>query len=247
MSINDKKPPIEHRKARRPRTLRDPENVIIEMLCTKHDSSWSELFKHTELGKATLSKHINNLITKNVVTTKIDPKKPRTILYTLTDPLTNNKDPHKGETRNINSTCIYMGQLISEIEDRKVAREVFRDYLKYVAESLISNFVDHIFLELIIAPDEHSIGGYPIVKKIEAGERIEDLSNDISQLWKEYSKKIDANSTLEALFWSLFKNSDFTFQLEGSLIEEIAFENGNSTNPIDTRLIKTILRHKRRK
>ncbi|MCL1977406.1 MAG: hypothetical protein FWG55_04795 [Candidatus Bathyarchaeota archaeon] len=232
MSLTDKKPNNNVKKKTRRRTIRSPKNVILEVLTPSNKLTWAELLKLTELGQGTLSDHLNQLINNKEVETQIDSNRPPKTLYALADPLVEKNEKQTEDPKKYSTTsfAIYAGHLISKIEDREIARKMFYEYL----EHMMTEFASTIF-----AAFWYNGVNWSIVNRIKNGEKLSNMSNEISQMWKECSKKIDANSKIEALFWAAIKNSDIALDDETEipvLIELMANKDDEQTHSATTNM-----------
>jgi DNA-binding MarR family transcriptional regulator len=229
-----------------PRTIRNPSNIIIEVLSMQYRATWAELLVETQLSKGTLSKYLSEMIKHKKIRTETDTsKRPPKTLYLLVDPaaklkkiLEKKKDPFFPDKKedweelepDYVAFAILVGHLISTLKDREIAKRLLKDYLEFTTSFLFAN----IFAGLeaaYICSDIHGRGSNDKTGKTrEPGEQIE----EILQLWKKNHEKFDVDPILEAIFWAIFKNADVAFEVK----EPVVLSFGNE---IYTKMDKSVM------
>jgi hypothetical protein len=208
-----------------PKAIRNPANAIIEALATHDKVTWAELLKLTHLSKGALSEYIKQMINDKKIKTETDGStRPPKTLYFLVDPVSQAKNPffHNQFDDKIHrkygldsdemapdytAFAIYVGNLISKLEDREKAKRLLNEYLKYATDSLISNILGAIWFTSITADGRSVVNN--INSKKQPHPQIQ--TDDILQLWKKHFKQFDVSSMIEAIFWTAFKNPDIAF------------------------------------
>ncbi len=208
-----------------PKAIRNPSNAIIEALATNDKVTWAELLKLTHLSKGALSEYIKQMIKDKKIKTETDgSSRPPKTLYSLVDPVSQAKNPFfynqfddkihrkygldsEEMAPNYTAFAIYVGHLISKVEDRKKAKRLLNEYLKYATDSLVSNMLGAIWFTSITAE------GLSVVNNINSKKEPQRQSQteDIVELWKKHFKQFDVSSMIEAIFWTAFKNPDIAF------------------------------------
>jgi len=208
-----------------PKAIRNPSNAIIEALATHDKLTWTELLKLTHLSKGALSEYLKQMIKNKQIKTETDgSSRPPKTLYSLVDPISKTKNPFfinqfddkvrlkygldsSEMAPNYTAFAIYVGNLISKVEDRQKARRLLDEYLKYTTDSLISNILGAIWFTSITFDGLSVVGS--INSKNQPQPQVQ--TEEILQLWKKHFKQFDVSSMIEAIFWTAFKNPDIAF------------------------------------
>jgi len=164
---------------------------------------------------------------KQIKTETDGSSRPPKTLYSLVDPVSKAKNPffynqfddkiHRKYgldsdemAPNYTAFAIYVGNLISKLEDRQKAKKLLDEYLKYATDSLISNILGAIWFTSITADGLSVVGSINSEKQLQPQVQTE----EILQLWKKHFKQFDVSSMIEAIFWTAFKNPDIAFSGE---------------------------------
>jgi hypothetical protein len=217
-----------------PKAIRNPSNAIIEALSVHDKVTWAELLKLTKLSKGALSDYLTEMIKSKKIKTEIDgSSRPPKTLYSLVDPTfqVKGRNPffynqfedsiHRKYlldsdelAPDYTAFAIYVGNLISKLEDREKAKRLLNEYLKYATDSLISNVLSAIWLTSITSDGLSIVTGVNSKKQPQPKDEID----SILQLWKKHFKEFDVSSMVEAIFWTAFKNPDIAFGGEHSAV-----------------------------
>lgn len=205
-----------------PKAIRNPSNAIIEALSKRNKTTWAQLMEETQLSKGALSQYLSELIKEKIIKTETDAsKRPPKTLYSLVDPIEAIiKNAPPGSLFDTNNekkidyvaVAIYIGNIISQMENREEAKRLLKRYIEFTSNILITDICASIEASYLYCVMSQALSNSkPNSNNVRKVSDSKSQNENILDLFKTQRKKFATEPLLQAIFWTAFKNSDIAF------------------------------------